>query len=223
AGGLRAGGFREGGVGQGPFVPARAARLGAPARPGRAPPELSRRGRTLAASALCREPPALRPFNAGVADTSEFPWRIWQRLTARAARELGPAALAFADPRGLPAPPSAIARHLAQLRAVRCRADHVVVFGRPQQALHALALLLVEPGDAVWLEDPAYSGARAALQLAGAAVASVPVDGEGLRVDLGVARSPRARLAYVTPPNQYPTGVALSPPRRIPLPHSAAP
>ena len=46
-------------------------------------------GLAAAANATCREPPAPRPFNAGTADTSDFPWRTWQRLQARAARELG--------------------------------------------------------------------------------------------------------------------------------------
>ena len=77
--------------------------------------------------------------------------------------------------------------------------------------------MLLNPGDGIWIEDPCYLGARAALELAGAAIAPVPVDTDGIRVDLGVRRFPRARIAYVTPSHQYPTGVALSLERRIAL------
>jgi GntR family transcriptional regulator/MocR family aminotransferase len=36
-------------------------------------------------------------------------------------------------------------------------------------------------------------------------------------VDLGIRRAPRARIVYVTPSHQYPTGVALGFDRRIAL------
>jgi GntR family transcriptional regulator/MocR family aminotransferase len=158
-----------------------------------------------------------RPFNAGIADTREFPWKIWHRLQTRAARELGHAALNFADPRGLPSLRAAIARYLAQLRGIRCAPEQVIVFSSAQQALYALAALLVEAGDEVWMEDPGYPGARAAFDLAGASITPVPVDHEGLRVEAGIRRAPRARMVYLTPPHQYPTGAAMSLERRIAL------
>jgi GntR family transcriptional regulator/MocR family aminotransferase len=213
-------GFLERSVGRGTFVAARTAGLiQPPKRGGRRghPPAPSRRGLALAANDACREPAKPRPFNAGIADTSSFPWRIWQRLQARAAREDGHAAMSFADPRGVPALRSAIARHLAQHRGIRCEPGQVVVFNSAQQALFALAALLLDRGDGVWIEDPGYPGARAAFELASAMIAPVPVDDEGLRVEIGVSRAPRARLAYVTPPHQYPTGAALSLERRIAL------
>lgn len=213
-------GFLRRAVGQGTFVAWRMSRLSAsaPAKPvTRRLPAPSRRGHSVAAMAACREPAAPRPFNAGIADTSEFPWKIWQRLKARAARELGRTGLDFADPRGLPDLRAAIAHYLAQFRGIRCTASQVIVFNSAQQALHTLAILLLNPGDRIWIEDPCYLGARAAFGLAGAAATPVPVDQEGLRVDIGIRRAPRARLAYVTPSHQYPTGVALSLERRIAL------
>jgi len=100
---------------------------------------------------------------------------------------------------------------------MRCEAKQVVIFNSSQQALNALAVLLLDRDDAVWIEDPCYLGARAAFNLAGAGVIPVPVDHDGLQVDAGLRRSKDARLAYVTPSNQYPTGVALSLGRRIAL------
>jgi len=211
-------GFLDRAVGRGSFVTQRMSRLETPAgRRRRRPPALSHRGRSLAGNAACREPALLKPFNAGVADTREFPWKTWQRLQARALRELGTAALRFADPRGLLDLRAAITRHLAQFRGIRCDQRRIVVFSSGQQAVNALAVLLLDRGDEVWIEDPCYLGARAAFELAGAALIPVPVDGEGLRVDTGMKRAPRARLIYVTPPHQYPTGVALSLERRIEL------
>jgi GntR family transcriptional regulator/MocR family aminotransferase len=213
-------GFLERAVGRGSFIASQVAALGKPVKAPsrhrlvRGP---SRRGVMIAANAACREPERPQAFNAGIADVSEFPWKIWCRLQARAARESGPSALAFADPRGLPDLCGAIARYLAQFRGIRCTPRQVVIFNSSQQALIATSVLLLNQGETVWLEDPCYLGARAAFELAGARVAPVPVDEDGLMVTAGVKSSPRARLAYITPSHQYPTGVALSLERRIEL------
>jgi GntR family transcriptional regulator/MocR family aminotransferase len=175
------------------------------------------RGLRLAGNLTCREPEEFKPFNAGVADTSEFPWKAWQRIQSRAVRDLKRADMNFADPRGLPALRDALAHYLAQMRGVRCTPKQVIVFNSAQQAVHSLALLLLDPGDTAWLEDPGYPGARSALDVAGATIVHVPVDRAGLQVDVGMRRGPHARLAYVTPSHQYPTGATLSLQRRIAL------
>jgi GntR family transcriptional regulator / MocR family aminotransferase len=213
-------GFLERTVGRGTFVASEVAglairstslpRLHAVRRP-------SRRGLMLAANAACREPDVPRAFNAGIADTTEFPWKAWRRLQARAGRELGRNVLNFADPCGFPELCAAISHYLAQFRGIRCTPRQVVVFNSSQQALNALSLLLLNPGDAVWIEDPCYLGARAAFELAGAKLVPVPVDSDGLIVEAGITHASCASLAYVTPSHQYPTGVALSLERRSEL------
>src|SRR5262249_44601554 len=130
---------------------------------------------------------------------------------------LGQAAFDFADPRGLGALRAAIARHLAQFRGIRCSAAQVIVFSSAQQALNALAILLLDRGDRVWIEDPCYLGARAAFELAGADMVPIRVDDQGLHVGDGIRRAPQAKIVYVTPPHQYPTGAALSLERRAAL------
>lgn len=211
-------GFFERAVGRGTFVAARVGRLEQPSSPGRRrTANASRRGLVLAANAACREPELPRAFNAGIADTREFPWRLWWRLHNRAVRALGHGALGFADPRGLSDLREAISRYLAQFRGIRCTAKQVIIFNSAQQALMALAVLLLNRGDAVWIEDPCYLGARAAFRLADAIPVPVPVDKEGIRVIAGLRRAPRARLAYVTPSHQYPTGAALTLERRFEL------
>ena len=111
-------GFLQRAVGRGTFVSSTVSRLSAPAQgqeTRRRSPAPSHRGHSLAAIAACREPAVPRPFNAGIADTSEFPWKTWQRLHARAARELGRGGLNFADPRGLSNLRAAIAHYLGTI------------------------------------------------------------------------------------------------------------
>ena len=48
--------------------------------------------------------------------------------------------------------------------------------------------MLLNPGDAVWVEEPGYFGAKGALLGAGARLVPVPMDAEGLDVEAGKAR-----------------------------------
>ena len=70
--------------------------------------------------------------------------------------------------------------------------------------------MLLDPGNAVWTEDPGYLGARGALLAAGARLVPVPVDAEGIDVEAGLRLCPQAKLASVTPSHQFPTGVTMS-------------
>ena len=67
----------------------------------------------------------------------------------------------------------------------------------------------------VALEDPGWHSHRLILEQAGLAVEPIPVDAEGLRVDL-LERS-EAAAVIVTPAHQFPTGAVLSSERRAAL------
>jgi GntR family transcriptional regulator/MocR family aminotransferase len=105
---------------------------------------------------------------------------------------------------------------------VHCDAEQIIVTSGAQQALDLVSRLLLDPGDSAWLEDPGYPGALRALRAAGAEIAPVPVDHEGLDVKWGLRHAPKARLAYVTPANQFPLGTAMSLERRLSLLNWAA-
>ena len=156
-------------------------------------------------------------FYTGVPPVDKFPWSLWSRLAARRDRTLPRARLYHGSAAGYRPLRETIAEHLAASRGVRCTADQVIVLASAQEALDLVCRVLVDPGDAVWLEDPAYGGTRGALTAAGARIIPVPVDGEGMIVERGVAAEPRAGLALVTPSHQYPSGVTLSLERRLAL------
>jgi len=92
-----------------------------------------------------------------------------------------------------------------------------VLVSGTQHGLQLCLGVVLRPGDTAWMEDPGYPAARKALEAAGARLVPVPVDGHGLMVDEGRRRAPGARIAYVTPSHQFPTGVAMRMDRRIAL------
>ncbi len=79
------------------------------------------------------------------------------------------------------------------------------------------ARILLDVGDVVWTEDPGYQGTRAAFIAAGAKVAAIPVDAEGISVEVGTKKAPQAKLISVTPSHEYPLGVTMTLKRRFEL------
>ena len=90
-------------------------------------------------------------------------------------------------------------------------ADQVLVTAGAQQAFALCARVLVAPGETVAVENPGYEPARRAFVDRGARIRPVPVDRDGIVTD---QIDPSARVVYVTPSHQSPTGVVLSAARR---------
>ena len=224
---LVAEGYIEGRPGSGTYVARAIPEVGGLERPQLEPPaaEHSPR-RTVSANALRFERltpiRAAAPFHAdafrpGLPALSHFPMDTWRRLSDRRLRGATTRLLSYDDPQGYLPLREAICAHLVAARGARCTPEQVIIVSGSQQAIDLAARVLLDPGDAVWIEDPGYFAARGALQLAGARVVPVPVDGEGLIVPEGIALAPDARMAYVTPSHQNPTGVTMSLARRMAL------
>ena len=180
---------------------------------------LSARGKLIASTpvSLSSGGQSLRPFTPCVPSVSEFPFHVWAKLTARRLRLPVRNWLNYGDPAGFRPLREAISAHLGAARGVRCRPDQVLIVSGTQQAVDLTARLLLDPGDAVWVENPGYLGSRGAVLAAQARIVPVPVDEEGLSVAAGKKLAPHARLISVTPSHQYPLGVTMSLARRLEL------
>jgi GntR family transcriptional regulator/MocR family aminotransferase len=159
--------------------------------------------------------PARFDFRLGVADKRLFPFETWRRLAARALRAFARERAAYSVPQGREPLREAIAKHVSFARAVACRPSDVVVTSGSQQAFDLLARILVTRGrTVVAIEDPGYPPLRIALEAAGARIATVPVDAEGIVV----RKLPNdAHVVCVTPSHQFPLGAAMSMRRRTAL------
>jgi GntR family transcriptional regulator/MocR family aminotransferase len=224
---LLAEGYVEGEVGSGTYVARTlpdellSARVCAPHAPQQTHVRrtLSQRGALLTTTRVPtpRFPGELKAFRPGVPALDVFPFELWSRLVARRWRRPQRSLLGYGDPAGYRPLREAIATYLGEARAVRCDPEQVIVVAGSQQALDLAARMLLDVGDAAWIEDPGYLGARGALLGAGAQLVPVPVDDEGLDVAAGTARNSEARLIYVSPSHQYPYGMTMSLPRRLAL------
>lgn len=223
---LRAEGYIEGRSRAGTFVASTIPDAHLTAAPVRAstppapPPRLSTRAAAIAAAVAFSAPAATGrplPFRSGTPALDAFPARLWARLVARQWRRPTRTLLAYGEIAGHGPLREAIAGYAAAARGVRCTPEQVIVTSGSQQALDLAARVLLDPGDRVWIEDPGYHGARNVFLAAGAVLAPMRIDSEGLDVAAAARAEPNARLAYVSPSHQYPLGVTMSAPRRLAL------
>ena len=154
-------------------------------------------------------------FRYGNPATDLFPMDLWRRLLTRHCRTSSTLMNYTSEVAGYLHLRQSIADYLGRSRAVRCTPEQVILVNGSQQALDLIARLTLDPGDWVAVEDPGYLGARYCFTGQGANLQPIPVDREGLQVEMLGDRP--FKFVYVTPSHQFPTGATLSLSRRLAL------
>jgi GntR family transcriptional regulator / MocR family aminotransferase len=171
------------------------------------------RDRPERASAPSQVPPI--DFRPALVDSRLFPFDVFRRVIAKQLRGLERRPASFKSPQGNQGNYSlrdAIIKHIGLTRAVVCQPEDVLVTSGAQQAFDLLARALVTPNETVVaLEDPGYPPMRVAFAAAGARLAAVGVDDEGLIVE---QLPPGVNVICVCPSHQFPLGVTMSMRRR---------
>jgi GntR family transcriptional regulator/MocR family aminotransferase len=171
----------------------------------------------LSAVARSLEPPRPQPFAIVLPAGAVAPDETWRRLGNRVRATRVAAPTGYGDPCGLPELRAAIADYVRKARAVRCEPRQVIITAGSQQGLYFSAMVLLDAGSGVWIEDPAYPGLTAVLSAFDSVIHRVPVDASGIDVEGGIALGADARVAFVTPSHQYPLGMPMSMARRLSL------
>ena len=120
-----------------------------------------------------------RAFRVGVPAFDLFPFEVWAKLNAAFWRKPDLQQLCYGDPAGDARLRGMIAAYLRSSRGMQCSAEQIVITSGAQQGISLCAQLLVEPGDAVAIENPGYRAAGHAFAVAGARLHGVAVDERG--------------------------------------------
>ncbi|MCR4425866.1 MAG: PLP-dependent aminotransferase family protein [Firmicutes bacterium] len=119
--------------------------------------------------------------------------------------------LEYGDPQGYRPLRALIAREMSEV-GVPTERDGVIVTSGSQQAVNLVAMTLLNPGDAVVIQNPTYPPSASRLAHTGAEILPVGVEGDGF--DLEAARaivsSRRVKLMYLMPTCHNPTGLTMS-------------
>ena len=164
--------------------------------------------------------PGIISLAGGLPAPDSFPA---DRIAAVSARLLGAGtvdSLQYSTTEGHPGLREWIADRASHERNRPVAPEHIVITHGSQQALDLIAKLLIDPGTEVAIDEPGYIGAIQALSMFEPVFLPIPVDHDGLRVEVlaeRLAAGARPRLLYTVVNFQNPTGATLTAERRARL------
>ncbi|MEW6581468.1 MAG: PLP-dependent aminotransferase family protein [Actinomycetota bacterium] len=166
------------------------------------------------------ERPEIISLAGGFPDTDSFPPEIFADVMGAVERDFVATALQYGPTEGLVELRERIADIMAS-EGAHARVEDIMVTSGGQQAIDLSIRTFVNPGDVVLAEGPTYPGAVPSLTTYEADVVHVPMDDDGLRVDLLeetldrlAAEGRRVKLLYTIPNFHNPAGVTMSLERR---------
>lgn len=158
-------------------------------------------------------PVGRRDLRPNLPDLRSFPHRAWRTAAARTIASLAPSDLGYPDPHGDARLRQVLADYLHRVRGIVTDPADVVVTSGTSHGLAVLFRAVAHAGHRrVAVEDPGWPRVPAAVTAAGLQLVPVPVDVDGLLTHQLTESDVQA--VCVTPAHQFPTGVALTAPRR---------
>jgi 2-aminoadipate transaminase len=166
------------------------------------------------------ERPSVIYFAGGFPGPHTFPREIVKKLLEKVVSERGESSLQYAPTEGVSELRKLLAREMTR-EGVAADASDILITSGSQQGLDLLCKAFIDPGDVVLVEIPSYMGALGAMDNYEAVKVGVPLDEEGIRVDLlettvqKLLREGRTpKLLYLVTNFSNPAGVTLSWERR---------
>jgi 2-aminoadipate transaminase len=167
--------------------------------------------------------PDMISFAPGYPDPEVYAWAEFREIAAELLSGKDASVLQYGPTRGHKALVDACLEILAS-RGIAATAEELLVTTGSQQGIDLVGKVLLDPGDVVLVELPAYTGAISAFRNTGATLVGVKQDPAGIDLeDLDrVVATERAagrtvRCLYLVPNFQNPTGLLLSLERRTQL------
>jgi 2-aminoadipate transaminase len=156
-------------------------------------------------------------FSGGFPDPATFPTGVLAEIAARLITGDPGVALQYSATEGLAGVRDYVAGRIASVQGRAPGASELMITSGGIDCMELAAKSYLDPGDAVVVEAPTYLGAIMAFRGYEADVHGVPVDSDGMRVDvLGsrLAGGLRPKIVYTIPDFQNPTGLTMSAERR---------
>jgi 2-aminoadipate transaminase len=156
-------------------------------------------------------------FSGGFPDPATFPTGVLAEIAARLISEDAGVALQYSATEGLAGVRDYVCGRLASLEGRAPGTGQLMITSGGIDCMELLAKSFTDPGDVVVVEAPTYLGAIMAFRGYEADVRGVPVDGDGMRVDVLtelLAGGLRPKILYTIPDFQNPTGLSMTADRR---------
>ncbi len=159
-------------------------------------------------------------FSGGFPDPATFPRDVLGEIAAKLIATDVAVALQYSPTEGLPGLRDYVAGRLASQQGQRPAAGELMITSGGIDCMELIAKSMVDTGDVVVVEAPTYLGAIMAFRGYEADLRGVPMDDDGMRVDVLadlLATGLRPKVLYTIPDHQNPTGLSMAADRRAEL------
>lgn len=180
-------------------------------------PKLSKKGASFLKniSLINRNASASIAFRPGLPPLDIFPVNQWKNLLNTYWRHVKSSKLSYARSTGIDPLKKSICDYLNVNRNIKCNYRQIIIVSGSLQSLYLISSILIDTGDDVFIEDPAFPNVHSIFKSTQANLHPVSIDEEGINVTEMDSLSLLApKLVHVTPSNQYPLGVKMSLRRR---------
>src|SRR5215467_8637636 len=159
-------------------------------------------------------------FSGGFPDPATFPTEILGQIAGRLIAGDAAVCLQYAATEGIAGVRDYVSGRLESLEGARPGPGELMITSGGIDCMELLAKSYIDPGDVVVVESPTYLGGIMAFRGYEADVRGVPMDDDGMRVDVLaglLAGGLRPKIVYTIPDYQNPTGLSMSADRRAEL------
>jgi len=156
----------------------------------------------------------LYDFSPHAISMAEFPFATWKKITKNILVDANKEMFALGDARGDEELRETISRYLHSSRGVNCLPEQIII-GAGSDYLFMLLEKILGRHVPIAMEDPTYPRAYKVFQSFAYEIIQVPMDDSGMNVE--ELRKSHARVAYVMPSHQFPTGTVMPIGRRMEL------
>ena len=156
----------------------------------------------------------LYDFSPHAVSLKDFPFATWKKITKNILVDANSEMFALGDAQGDLQLRETIGRYLHTSRGVNCKPEQIII-GAGTDYLFLILEKILGRHVPIAMEEPTYKRAYRIFQSFAYEIEAVPMDRSGM--DVEKLKQTRARVAYVMPSHQYPTGVVMPIGRRMEL------
>ena len=157
--------------------------------------------------------PTVISLACGNPDASLFPAAALAQAAFDVIAQEPVSALQYGKTKGYPPFLDYLCARLKQKQGVCCAEDELLITSGSQQGLELFAKVLLNEGDTVLVEEPAFIGSLNAFRSAGARLIGVPLERDGMSLaalDRLLTAHPETKFVYTIPTSNNPTGITMS-------------
>ncbi|MFY9241479.1 MAG: PLP-dependent aminotransferase family protein [Polaribacter sp.] len=180
-------------------------------------PEMSGKGNSFLDnfSLINRVPASSVAFRPGIPPLDIFPINRWKNLLNTYWRYVKSSALSYERSTGIDPLKKSISNYLNVSRNIKCDYNQIMVVSGSLQSLYLIGSVMVDKGDNIILENPAFPNVHSLFRSLQANLLPVSLDDEGISIQkMNELNHLKPKLVHVTPSNHYPLGTKMSLKRR---------